>query len=247
MKLPLLCAAATLCLPALASAAPASPGAVEATTPAPAALSAPTRTRSWAAHVDRTVVVRAYPDRTGRVIRTLSPLAPLGSGPVWLLVKEVRTVAGERWVRVLLPVRPNGRTGWVRADLLTFRATAWRVRVDVSDRTLTLTRAGRVVRRLPVAVGAPGTPTPTGRFAVAEIVPTGNPRDFLGPTVLPLTVFSPVLNEYAGGNGRVAIHGTSVPSSIGRAASNGCIRMANADIGFVAHRARPGTIVDITP
>jgi len=71
------------------------------------------------------------------------------------------------------------------------------------------------------------------------------PGGFLGPIVLPLTGFSETLNEFAGGDGRVAIHGTSVPSLIGTQASHGCMRMRNADIVRLARLATPGTPVAI--
>ena len=97
-------------------------------------------------------------------------------------------------------------------------------------------------------MGAPGTPTPTGRtFAIAELVRTNHPGAFLGPIVLPLTGYSETLNEFAGGNGRVAIHGTSLPGLIGSAVSHGCMRMRNADVVRLAKAARPGTPVSIRP
>ena len=62
---------------------------------------------------------------------------------------------------------------------------------------------------------------------------------------MPLTGFSETLNEFAGGNGRVAIHGTSLPSLIGTQASHGCMRMHNGDIVRLARLAAPGTPVAI--
>jgi RimJ/RimL family protein N-acetyltransferase len=97
-----------------------------------------------------------------------------------------------------------------------------------------------------VAVGKPGTETPRGRdFAIAERIPTGDPGHFLGPVVLPITGYSEVLNEFAGGNGRVAIHGTSLPELIGSAVSHGCIRMYNRDVVRLARLAQPGTPLTI--
>ena len=149
------------------------------------------------------------------------------------------------WVKVLLPVRPNGSEAWVRAADMVFRPIDLRVVIDVGDRKLHLYRGMRKLRSFPVAVGEPETPTPLGRFAVAEVIPTGDPKAFLGPIVMPLTAFSNVLNEYAGGNGRVAIHGTSKPELIGTAASHGCIRMRNADIQRLTRLVRGGTPVII--
>jgi len=124
-------------------------------------------------------------------------------------------------------------------------STPYRVEIVLRSRRHTLYRAGRRVMRIPVAIGAPGTPTPTGRFAVAETVHTRTPGAFLGPIVLPLTGFSRTLNEFAGGDGRVAIHGTSLPELIGTRASHGCIRLRNSDIARLARHAVPGTPVAI--
>ena len=100
--------------------------------------------------------------------------------------------------------------------------------------------------RAGVAIGKSGTPTPRGPdFAVAEVVTTNNPGGFLGPVVMPLTGYSETLNEFAGGNGRVAVHGTSAPGLIGTRASHGCVRMTNASILRLARFAHAGTPVSI--
>lgn len=139
----------------------------------------------------------------------MQPTALLGGESAWFLVRDVTVLKGIRWVRVLPPVRPNGTMGWMRASNFSFRPIDIRSVVDLSARSLTLYRGSKLVRRFPVAVGSWRTPTPTGRFTVAELVHTGDSKAFLGPVVLPLTAFSNHLTEYAGGNGRVAIHGTS--------------------------------------
>ena len=59
--------------------------------------------------------------------------------------------------------------------------------------------------------------------------------------------FSEVLERFAGGIGQIAIHGWNDDSVMGRAASNGCIRMRNADIAVVAELAPLGTPVRIVP
>ena len=180
------------------------------------------------------------------MVTVLQPVAPLGGGPTSLLVTAVRRDAkGHRWVRVMLPVRPNESQGWMDADNFRFIRTKLRVVIDQTDRRLTLYRNGRILLRFPVAVGKAETPTPTGRFAVAEMVRTHSPGAFLGPVVFPLTGYSKVLNEYAGGNGRVAMHGTSLPQLIGTRASHGCIRIRNADVVRLSRLVRPGVPVTI--
>lgn len=230
-----------LALLALLAAGPAS--AMSATVE----LQAPTGSRAWTARLLAAVSARTAPDRSARVITTLQPIAPLGGGATTLLVTGTKVADGRQWVRVMLPVRPNGSQGWVPADPLAFRPVSSRLVVDQSDRRLTVYKQGRPVYRTTVAIGAADTPSPNGRFAIAEVIPTGDPGGFYGPYVLPLTGFSERLNEYAGGNGRVALHGTSLPGLLGTRASHGCIRIANAAIRRIAAIVSTGTPVTIRP
>lgn len=220
------------------------------TTPAwptlpPTRLHGPRPRSTWVGRLLVTSPARRQPGPGGKAFKLLQPIAPLGAGPVWLEVRGVKDVRGVRWVKVLLPQRPNGTTGWVRADDFAFTELRTRVEIDISSRTLTVSRKGVRRGQFTVAVGTPETPTPTGSFAIAEVIPTGDPKAFLGTIVMPLTAFSNTLNEYAGGNGRVAIHGTSAPELIGQAVSHGCIRMHNRDVGRLARIISPGTHVVI--
>lgn len=206
----------------------------------------PTATEAWTGRVVTTVTVRAAPKPSARrrmVLRTTAPFS--GNGTVVLITRRTE-VDGVAWVEVLLPMRPNGARGWIPQDVLRLSRTTVRVAIDLSERRLRVFRAGRRVMSATIAIGKPGTPTPVGRaFAIAERIETNMPGGFLGPIVLPLTGFSETLNEFAGGDGRVAIHGTSMPWLIGTRASNGCMRMRNADIVRLARLAAPGTPVAI--
>lgn len=226
-------------------AAAVAPGTASAAPPPP--LGPPTEAGSWVGRLVAPVSARVSPGMSARVRTSLSPVAPLGGGPTVLEVLRVAKRADGTWLQVRLPVRPNGSRGWIPAGVLRLRHTALGITVDLSDRRLTLRRGGRVVLTAPAGVGAPGTPTPTGRFAVAEMIRTRTPRGFLGPVVFPLTGFSKTLNEYAGGNGRVAIHGTSLPELVGGRVSHGCVRLRNADVLRLARLVRPGTPVRIVP
>lgn len=224
---------AMACGPAAVAAAPRTPA-------------APTTKIAWTGRVLAPVVARAAPKPSAPVRMRVPPVAPFAQGPTTLLIARTVVRDGVRWVEVLLPIRPNGTRGWLPADVLALQSTTLRISIDISERRLTLHRAGRRVLRVPIAVGTADTPTPTGRlFAVAELIRTNHPGAFLGPIVLPLTGYSETLNEFAGGDGRVAIHGTSLPALIGSAVSHGCIRMTNPDIVRVAGAARPGTPVSI--
>jgi len=156
----------------------------------------------------------------------------------------VRADCTPTWYRVQIPVRPNGATAYVRAARLAVQTIDVRIEVDVSARRLTVLRSGRPVLRATVAVGSPATPTPAGRFYVNQrLVPedTGGP---FGPGAVGISAFSNVLTGWAQG-GPVAIHGTNEPWSIGRAVSNGCIRLPNATLRRLWPLAAAGTPVII--
>jgi lipoprotein-anchoring transpeptidase ErfK/SrfK len=219
-----------------------------AAAPAGAAVGPPTARDSWTADVLAPVVARAAPNGRAEPVAALAPVAPINGGMTVLAVDAVRRATGpdgRLWARLLLPVRPNGTLGWVPADVLRFRRTRLRITIDQSDRRLTLFRSGRAVLRAPVAIGKPATPTPNGRFAVAELIRTNEPGAFLGPVVFALTAHSETLNEFAGGDGRVAVHGTSLPGLIGTRASHGCIRLRNRDAVRLLRVVRPGVPVTI--
>jgi lipoprotein-anchoring transpeptidase ErfK/SrfK len=148
------------------------------------------------------------------------------------------------WYRVQLPMKPNGLTGYVRASSVVLRRVSTRIVVDLSHRRLTLYDAGRVKLRAIVAIGSPATPTPTGRYYVNQrLVPDDTSGPF-GPGAVGISAFSTVLTGWTQG-GPVAIHGTNEPWSIGRAVSNGCIRLPNSTLRRVFALAVAGTPVII--
>ncbi|MFN8108878.1 MAG: L,D-transpeptidase [Thermoleophilia bacterium] len=238
--------AALACLVAVLAAAPAgAQDALPLETGLPKGLAAPTAKLSWSGRPVVALQAHAQPSASSRVVGRISPIGELGGGDLGLLVTAVRTTTEGTWVRVILPLRPNGNLGWVPADSLQLHATAVRILVDQSQRQLTMFRAGRVVLRTRVAIGAPATPTPNGRFSIAEVIRTDNPAGFIGPFVLPLTAFSNVLDTFDGGNGRVALHGTSVPSQLGQRVSHGCVRIRNTDLMRIVRAITPGVPVTV--
>lgn len=148
------------------------------------------------------------------------------------------------WLKVLLNVRPNSSTGWVRASDVQQHDTPYRIVVDRGNHLLTLLQGHEVVFSAPVAIGTGRTPTPIGNFYVDAIVPT-NPNSVWGAFQLSVSGFSEVHKTFMGGSGQIAIHGTNRPGLIGQNVSNGCVRMRNADITEVANRVVLGTPVEI--
>jgi lipoprotein-anchoring transpeptidase ErfK/SrfK len=149
------------------------------------------------------------------------------------------------YVRVLLPLRPNGSIGWVRASDVTLDRMPYRVVIDVKSNTLTVEGDEGIVVSTKVALGTNNTPTPTGLFYVKEIVPQANPNGGLGPIALGLSGLSEELRSFAGGYGRVAIHGTNAPGKLGGDVSHGCVRMDNPTILRLAKLLPLGTPVEI--
>lgn len=147
------------------------------------------------------------------------------------------------WYRVQLPIKPNGRVGYVRARDVKLVRVRTRITVDLSQRRLTYYRDGRPVLRLTVGVGSQATPTPTGRFYVNQSF-RENPAGPYGPAAIGISAYSTVLTWWAQG-GPVAIHGTNRPATIGRAASNGCIHVPNAVVRRLFRITPLGTPVDI--
>lgn len=184
----------------------------------------------------------------GRRGRLIKPETHWSGKPQRLLVLTSATRLGRSWLKVLLPFRPNGNTAWIPRDYVHLTRTPFWVEVGLRRRQLMIFRNGRKVRTMRVVIGAPKTPTPLGLSAVHEINRQPDPRAFLGPWVLSLTSHSDVLMRFEGGPGRIGIHGRSGESlrdPLGSARSNGCIRVTNRQITWMAKHLSEGTPVRV--
>ncbi|MDX6631380.1 MAG: hypothetical protein QOH00_3626, partial [Gaiellales bacterium] len=70
--------------------------------------------------------------------------ASWGGGPHVLLVLDSRMYKGKAWLRVALPDRPNGSSGWIREDFVRLSKTPWRITVNRGAHTVTVYRDGRM-------------------------------------------------------------------------------------------------------
>lgn len=145
------------------------------------------------------------------------------SGQVVLLALDV----GTAWVRVQLPVRPNGTTGWVRARDVSLASHGFAVDIALGAHRLRLTRSGREVLDTAIGVGTTDTPTPGGDYFIKELLQPPDPTGVYGPYAYGLSAYSTVLTEFAGGDGVIGIHGTDRPDLVGTDVSSGCIRLPN--------------------
>lgn len=149
------------------------------------------------------------------------------------------------WLEVLLPVRPNGTTGWVRATDVRLVPTRFRIEVDLSEHRLRVFDGERVFMEDTVAVGRPETPTPVGSFYIRVLLKAPDPNTVYGPYAYGLSSHSEVLTEFNGGDGEIGIHGNNDPSVLGTDVSAGCIRMDNDKITRLASLLPLGTPVEI--
>jgi lipoprotein-anchoring transpeptidase ErfK/SrfK len=131
------------------------------------------------------------------------------------------------WIEVLLPVRPNGSTGWLSLADVRLEQNTYEIVIDRSAFTLRAHRDGDLLLQAPIAVGEASTKTPPGTFYVTELIKPDDPSGAYGPYAFALSGFSEDVFEFNGGPGVLGVHGTDDPTSIGREVSFGCVRVTN--------------------
>jgi lipoprotein-anchoring transpeptidase ErfK/SrfK len=179
--------------------------------------------------VETTKPIDVYAEPSGPVRTTLDPTTSYGSPRTFL----VERVEGD-WIRVFLPTRPNGATGWVAATDVTTQQITTSIVVNLTEHTITVTVPDHDPLTTPAAIGTPENPTPSGRFYVTDRVKPGDPDGAYGPLALGLSAHSDTLSEFGGGDGQIGIHGTNDLASIGKATSHGCIRVSPQVVDLLA-------------
>lgn len=234
---------AVLMMPAAgANAAVRPPG--DAGPTANAVLSDERTVTRWA-HAARVGKIRIAPRRDAPSFARLRYLTEDRLPEVYVVLRSRVDRAGREWLQIRVPMRPNGRTGWVqRTHMGVLYVNRDRLRVNRRTLRATFYRRGRVRWTSPVAVGAPGTPTPAGRFYVRELIRNVAGSPAYGPWALGTSAYAPGLSDWPGG-GVIGIHGTNQPQSIPGRASHGCVRVPNAKMRRLARLIRVGTPVEI--
>lgn len=171
---------------------------------------------------------------------TFGATTQFGSPTVFL----VTGTAGD-FLRVLLPIKPNGTQGWVHNSQVALAPQGRHVVVDVANRQVTLYEGRSVLEQSVAVVGKGGTPTPTGTYYITDLLRTDDPGGVYGPYVLTLSARSDSFEIFNGGEPIVAFHGTNRPDLLGTAASAGCIRLPNDVATRLVSLAPPGTPVYI--
>jgi hypothetical protein len=205
--------------------------------PVPTQSSQPQRPRFAILQVRRRARIPLRASPGGKLVKSLSARSEFGS-PRVLGVARYRG----SWLGVVTPLRPNGKLGWVRFDAarLWLYWTRYSLRALLSERTLELRYGRRVVNRYRISVGAPGSDTPQGRFAITDALDFGH-SPYYGCCALALSGHQQNLPPGWIGGDRIAIHGT--PGPVGEAASLGCIRATDHTMHALFRRIPLGTPV----
>lgn len=149
-----------------------------------------------------------------------------------------------RWAGVPTSLLPDGQLGWVKLDASKLRSgwTTFSIDIDLSTYTGQLRLHNKVLRSFTVTIGAPSSPTPTGRFAITDTF-RGNLNPAYGCCALATTATQPNLPSGWLGGRTIAIHGTYGP--LGVAESHGCVRAPNAVVNTLVNRVPLGAPVVI--
>jgi hypothetical protein len=200
-------------------------------------LSNETTLTTWVTAVYARPVYR-QPSRKSAVVTRLRFVTSDGFLQSYIALRERHTAHGD-WIELRLPMRPNGRTGWVRREALdTFSVVHTQIVLDRAQHRLTLFRAGTVVLTAPIGVGKPSTPTPRGHFWITEKFAVHSSPVY-GPYAFGTSDYS-VLSDWPGG-GIVGLHGTDEPQLVPGDPSHGCVRLHNSDIMRLSRLVPIGT------
>ena len=200
---------------------------------------------SYFAYVEKAVPAKQDPDTTSKTVGKLKLKTGEGTDDLVLVLARTTDSQDRVWLKVRLPIRPNGTTGWVQENALSELqpVDSW-IKVSTKINKITVIKAGKRVFSASVGVGQPQWPTPKGEFYIrAKLTNFGDP--FYGPIAFVTSATSDTLTDWPGG-GIVGIHGTSLPNLIPGKISHGCVRMKNKDILKLDKLVEVGTPITIS-
>lgn len=194
------------------------------------------------ARVTRDLPIRSGPG-SGAVIGTIPASSKYLGQPMSAWVRNVSDDG--RFGQVTVPWRSSPRSGWVDISALAQTSTIISVRADLSARQLEVWRGCRVILRAPMTIGSSQSPSPAGRFWVTDPIAVPSSQPQFGSYAFGLSAVQPNPPPGWTGGNQMAIHGTNNPSSIGKAASAGCLRVSEATLARLQTLLVRGTPVTI--
>ena len=195
----------------------------------------------WA-HANELYPIRSAASATARTITRLRFDTEDKYPEVYLVLDGKLDARGDPWLHIRIPMRPNGRTGWVPAEMLSqLYIVRTQLVIDRTAKRAKLFKNGRRIWEAPVGIGKAGTPTPSGAFWVREKL-KGFGGSY-GPWAFGTSAYSSI-SDWPNG-GVVGIHGTNEPGLIPGRPSHGCVRVRNEKILQLARLMPIGTPVRI--
>jgi hypothetical protein len=194
----------------------------------------------WA-YVNELVGIRRAPHTSSRRIGRLTWHTADGFPSIYLVLRAHWDAHGREWVKLRIPGRPNGQTGWVARDGLDrFHLIDLLVVVNREKLRMYFYRRGHPIWSAPVGVGKPSTPTPAGHFWIDERFTLHDSSSGYYPYAFGTTDYS-TLSDWPGG-GIVGIHGPYFePQNIPGRISHGCIRLHVGDDFWLGRHIELGT------
>jgi lipoprotein-anchoring transpeptidase ErfK/SrfK len=230
------------------------------TSPTTPAISTPPKGHSYTAQAkDEVTEVQVYdePDAATPTHTYPNPwlLNDDPASPIKQAYLVERVSADGKWVHVLLPERPNGLAGWVRASDFNLTENPYNIAVSLADHKITVREGEKAIYEGPVATGSDTplpdsggkpTPTPTGIYYIRVLLKNSDPSSVYGPYAYGLSAHSETLDTFNGGDAEVGIHGNNDASVLGTSITHGCVRMDNDEITKLADILPLGTPVVIS-
>jgi hypothetical protein len=186
------------------------------------------RTLTRFGYPTRKYKIRSGPAKTYRTVGRLRFYTEDMAPENYLVLRSKLGPGGRPWLNIRVPKRPNGSKGWVPARALRLRTVTTMLEVDKGALKGRLFKDGHEIWTSSIGVGAPGTPTPSGRYWVRERISNLGGNPVYGPFAFGTAAYSR-LSDWPGG-GVVGIHGTNAPGLIPGRPSHGCIRVPNPKI-----------------
>jgi lipoprotein-anchoring transpeptidase ErfK/SrfK len=145
------------------------------------------------------------------------------------------------WVELISDRLDNGAHAFVRRSELDLTRRPFVLEADLTRRRLVVWRWDQPIRRFAIAIGAPGSPTPSGRFSITDKL-----RDYHSATygccILALSGHQTHLPRWWRGGDRLAIH---EGGGLGAGVSAGCVHANRAAMRYLLRTIPLGTQIFI--
>ncbi|MEA2189538.1 MAG: hypothetical protein QOK16_4549 [Solirubrobacteraceae bacterium] len=206
-------------------------------------LSNETTITRWA-HAQATSKILSEPRPGARTITRLRYLTEDKAAEVYVVLAAKLDASKRTWLNIRVPMRRQGRTGWVPADdLSALYVVRTQLVIDRKSLKATLFKNAKKVWQAPVGIGKAGTPTPSGDFWIRERLKGLGNNSAYGPWAFGTSAYSNI-SDWPGG-GVVGIHGTNEPGKVPGRPSHGCVRLRNDKIRSLVRLMPIGTPVRI--